>query len=68
MFLIGGTTENPAMSGAGIGVMVAGGVAAITGAVLLATSGTKVKIQQQAGAEPVGRAAPVKPRYWMGEF
>ena len=48
-----------ALSGAGIGLMVAGGLAVITGGVLLATSGTKVKLQQPA-VGPVGSAAPIR--------
>ncbi len=51
----------------GTTLMVAGGVGAIPGVVLLATSGTKIKLQKT-GVGPLGIAAPVKPRYWMGEF
>jgi hypothetical protein len=64
---IGGASGEKALSGVGIGFMVTGGLAAITGIVLLATSSTKIKLQQS-GLGPVGNAAPVKPRYWMGEF
>jgi hypothetical protein len=67
MVTFGSLVGQSALRGAGIGVMVSGGVAAITGAVLLATAPTKIKIQKT-GAGPVGRAAPVQPRYWMGEF
>jgi len=56
-----------ALSGAGIGSMVAGGVTAIIGGVLLANWRTRVKLQQS-GLGPVGSTAPVKPRYWLGEF
>jgi hypothetical protein len=67
MVTFGSLVDQNALRGAGIGVMVTGGVAAITGAVLLATSRTKIKIQKT-GAGLLGRAAPVQPRYWMGEF
>jgi hypothetical protein len=67
MVTFGSLVGQNALRGAGIGVMVTGGLAAITGAVLLATSSTKVKIQKS-GEGPVGRAAPIQPRYWMGEF
>ncbi len=67
MMTFGSLVGQDALRGAGIGVMVTGGVAAIVGAVLLATSSTKIKIQRT-GEGPVGRAARVEPRYWMGEF
>ena len=61
----GGGPGNAAWSGAGIGFMVAGGVTAIFGAVVLVAwdrSSTKIKLQR------TGSAAKVVPRYWMGEF
>jgi len=64
---IGSAEGDSLLPKVGVPFLVAGGVAAITGVVLLATSGTKVKLQQL-GVSPVGSAAPVKPRYWMGEF
>ncbi len=63
----GGFGEGAVESRTGIGFMVAGGVSAIVGGVLLATSGTTIRLRQ-AGEGPVGSAAPVEPRYWMGEF
>jgi hypothetical protein len=59
--------NNVAVTGAGIGLAVVEGVAAITGAVLMATSRTRVKVRQT-GVGAVARPAKVEPRYWMGEF
>jgi hypothetical protein len=64
---IGSADGESVLPKVGIPLLVGGGVTAIIGGVLLATSGTKIKIQQP-GVGPVGNAAPVKARYWMGEF
>jgi hypothetical protein len=49
---------------AGIGMVVGGAVALAGGIAMLATSGTKVKLEQEGSA----RTGKIKPRYWMGEF
>jgi hypothetical protein len=68
LLYLGGTdSKNAAMTGAGIGFMVVGSATATIGAVLLATSGTRIKFQK-IGVGSVGSAAKVVPRYWMGEF
>jgi len=67
MAVIASTSGDRDLTKVGIGAIVGGGVTAIIGVVLLATFGTKIKLQQT-GFMPVGNAAPVKPRYWMGEF
>ncbi len=64
---VGTASGDSVMQKIGIGFMVPGGVVAITGAVLMATSRTKISLRVP-GVGPVGGAAPVKPRYWMGEF
>jgi hypothetical protein len=64
---VGTATGDRVMQKIAIGFMVPGGVTAIVGGVLLATTRTKIKVQRT-GEGPVGRAAPVEPRYWMGEF
>jgi hypothetical protein len=46
---LGGYGEDATMTRAGIGFMVGGGLAAIIGGVLLATSGTKIKLHQPGG-------------------
>lgn len=53
------------MRNAGIGMVAGGGVALVGGIVLLATTGTKIRLDQGA---PSRRTAQVKPRYWLGEF
>jgi hypothetical protein len=67
MLTVGRSEGSAALSGAGIGLMVTGGVTAIVGGVLIATSSTTIKLQNP-GVGPVGKAAKVEPRYWMGEF
>jgi hypothetical protein len=64
---VGTATGDRVMQKTAIAFMVPGGVTAIVGGVLLATASTKIEVQRT-GEGPVGRAAPVKPRYWMGEF
>lgn len=56
---------SPGMKNAGIGLLVGGGVTLVGGIVLLATSGSKIRIDQGAPAREVGK---IEPRYWMGEF
>jgi hypothetical protein len=69
MLTLGSTYGEKAVWGPGIGFMAIGGATAIIGGVLLATSGTNTKIKlQKTSVGPVGSAAKVKPRYWMGEF
>jgi hypothetical protein len=51
---------------ASIGMTAVGGAALVGGIVLLATSGTKLRLDQ--GAPRLGPAAQIKPRYWLGEF
>jgi len=59
--------RSTSMRNAGIGMLAGGGVALVGGIVLLATTGTKIRFEQQAGG-PVARAGQAKPRYWLGEF
>ncbi|WP_437577209.1 hypothetical protein [Sorangium sp. So ce887] len=47
--------------------LIGGGAVLVGGIVLLATSGTSVTLEQR-GGKPPGKAAQVKPRYWLGEF
>jgi hypothetical protein len=64
---VGTASGDRVMQKIAIGFMVPGGVTAIVGGVLMATASTKIKVQRTSEGT-VGRAAPVKPRYWMGEF
>jgi len=64
---VGTASGDSVMQKIGIGVMVPGGVTAIAGAVLMATFRTKISLRAP-DVGPVGSAAPIKPRYWMGEF
>ncbi|MDC0676111.1 hypothetical protein [Sorangium atrum] len=52
---------------AGLVSLIGGGAALVGGIVLVATSGTSVTVEQR-GEKPAGKAAQVKPRYWLGEF
>lgn len=49
---------------AGIGTLVGGGLVLAGGIVMVALSGTKMRLDQ--GAPP--RTGKITPRYWMGEF
>jgi hypothetical protein len=51
---------------AGVTLLITGGVALVGGIYLLATSGTKTKLEPTA---PRGnKTAEARPRYWLGEF
>ncbi|AGP35318.1 hypothetical protein [Sorangium cellulosum] len=56
-----------ALKTVGIVSLIGGGAALAGGIVLWATSGTSVTLEQH-GEKPAGKAARVKPRYWLGEF
>lgn len=56
-----------ALKTVGIVSLIGGGAALAGGIVLWATSGTSVTLEQH-GEKPAGKAAQVKPRYWLGEF
>lgn len=56
-----------AVTTAGVVSLIGGGAALVGGIVLLATSGTSVRLEPHEG-KPAGKAARVAPRYWLGEF
>jgi hypothetical protein len=49
---------------AGIGMLAGGGASLVAGIVLLATSGTKIRLEER----PRDKSGQLTPRYWQGEF
>jgi hypothetical protein len=62
LLTLGVTTQSAAGTAAAAGEWVTAGLTVITGAVLMATSGTKIKIQKS-GVGPVGSAAPFRLKF-----